>query len=69
MAEYLSSAQASFETILSLLSSVFVPEDDDVFMRWVGKALKDERLRTEIDEWRREWVALVRDGKEAGVLL
>ena len=65
----MTSPQASFETILSLLSSFFVPEDEDALIRWVGHAMADRRLRADMKRWRREWAELVRTGRDAGGLL
>lgn len=59
----------SFETILSLLSSLFVPEQDDALLRWVSRTMADNKLRGEMRAWREQWRALVREGKDAGVLL
>ncbi|KAL5494688.1 hypothetical protein ACEPAI_149 [Sanghuangporus weigelae] len=67
--DHLTSAQASFETVLSLLSSFFVPEDEDALLRWVERALGDKKLRAEMNRWRAEWRGLVREKKDGGVLL
>ena len=67
--DHLTSAQASFETILSLLSSFFVPEDDDALLRWMERAMDDKKLRAEMNRWREEWRGLVREKKDGGVLL
>ncbi|KAL5533665.1 hypothetical protein ACEPAG_125 [Sanghuangporus baumii] len=67
--DHLTSAQASFETVLSLLSSFFVPEDEDALLQWVERALGDKKLRAEMNRWRAEWRGLVREKKDGGVLL
>ncbi|KAB5587963.1 Rab-GTPase-TBC domain containing protein [Ceratobasidium theobromae] len=60
--------KANFETILSLLSSTFVPEDDDALLRWMQRLLTDRQLRAEMDQWRAEWARLVAEGKSAKAL-
>lgn len=67
--DHITSPQASFETILSLLSSFFIPEDEDVLLRWIGRALDDKRLRADMEKWRSDWKTLVKEGKEGNVLL
>ncbi|KAG8794254.1 hypothetical protein FRC12_025167 [Ceratobasidium sp. 428] len=67
--DQLSAAQANFETILSLLSSTFVFEDDDLFMRWMERVLTDRKVRDEMDGWRAEWGRLVREDKDGSALL
>ncbi|CAE6486486.1 unnamed protein product, partial [Rhizoctonia solani] len=62
-------ALANFETILSLLSSTFVFEDEDGLFRWMEKLLSDTRLRAEMDTWRVEWARLVAEGKSGKALL
>lgn len=49
------SPNASFETILSLLSSFFVPEDEDKLLSWMETALNDWKLREKMKQWRAEW--------------
>ncbi|KZV94848.1 RabGAP/TBC [Exidia glandulosa HHB12029] len=61
--------KVTFETILSLLSSLFVPEQDDALLRWVSRTMADTKLRGEIRSWREQWRMLVREGKDGGVLL
>jgi hypothetical protein len=65
----ITSAAANFETVLSLLSSFFVPEDEDALLSWIEKMLGDKKLRTSIIHWRKEWRNLVATGKEGEVLL
>ena len=67
--DHLTSSQANFETVLSLLSSFFVVEDEDGLMRWVGAALGDKKLRADMERWRAEWRRLREEGKVGGVLL
>lgn len=52
-----------------MLSSFFVPEDEDALMVWIGNMLADKKLRASIVQWRAEWQALVREGKEGAALL
>lgn len=49
------SPNSSFETILSLLSSFFVPEDEDKLLSWMETALNDWKLREKMKQWRAEW--------------
>ena len=51
------SPQADFESILSMLSSFFVPEDEDALLRWVGKMLKRGAVREQMEAWKQEWRA------------
>jgi len=67
--DQITSPHANFETILSLLSSFFVPEDEDVFLSWIEKMLGDAKLRRSMAVWRNEWRDLVRSGKEGAALL
>ncbi|KAL7413329.1 rab-GTPase-TBC domain-containing protein [Mrakia frigida] len=65
----LHSKEASFETILSLLSSFFIPEDDDAFMAWVQATLALKGLRGKMDQWRGEWRGFVTEGVEMQKLM
>ncbi|KIO06955.1 hypothetical protein M404DRAFT_998387 [Pisolithus tinctorius Marx 270] len=67
--DHITSNSANFETVLSLLSSVFVPEDDDALLFWIEHLLGDKKLRKQMSNWRQEWTQLVRSGKDRGVLL
>ncbi|EUC53582.1 Rab-GTPase-TBC domain protein [Rhizoctonia solani AG-3 Rhs1AP] len=67
--DHISAPQANFETILSLLSSTFVFEDEDALFRWMERLLSDARLRAEMDSWRVEWARLVAEGKSGKALL
>jgi hypothetical protein len=69
LADHISAPQANFETILSLLSSTFVVEDEDAMLRWMERLLTDRRLRDEMDGWRAEWGRLVAQGQSAKALL
>lgn len=60
---------ANFETILSLLSSFFVPEDENALMFWIEKTLGDKKLRTSLRQWREDWRDLVKAGKDSSALL
>ncbi|KAF8588332.1 RabGAP/TBC [Ramaria rubella] len=67
--DQLTSATANFETILSLLSSFFVPESEDALMKWIERALGDQKLRADMKTWRQEWHQLVAEGRDRDVLL
>lgn len=67
--DFLTSNQASFETVLSLLSSFFIPEDEDALMRWIEKVLGDKKLREDMQKWREEWKGLVARGEDSNALL
>lgn len=67
--DHITTSSASFETILSLLSSFFIPEDDDAFLLWIGKVLGDAKLRASMKNWRAEWKGLVASGKSNDALL
>ncbi|CAE7231104.1 unnamed protein product [Rhizoctonia solani] len=67
--DHISAPQANFETILSLLSSTFVLEDEDAMFRWMERLLTDDRLRTEMNSWRAEWNRMVAEGTSGKALL
>jgi USP6 N-terminal-like protein len=67
--DHITSAAANFETILSLLSSFFVPEDENALLSWIGKMLSDKKLRSSMAQWRLDWKALVDAGKDGDALL
>ncbi|KAF5352808.1 hypothetical protein D9756_006087 [Leucocoprinus leucothites] len=67
--DHITSSSANFETILSLLSSFFVPEDENLFLTWISKTLGDKKLRRNMGKWRADWRALVASGKESSALL
>ncbi|THV06502.1 RabGAP/TBC [Dendrothele bispora CBS 962.96] len=67
--DQITSSSANFETILSLLSSFFVPEDENALMSWVGKVMTDSTIRGNMRRWREEWKELVKNGKDATALL
>ena len=69
LSDHITTSGANFETILSLLSSFFIPEDDDVLLLWIGKVLGDVKLRASMKNWRAEWKGLVASGKEGDALL
>ncbi|KAK4699309.1 hypothetical protein P7C70_g6952, partial [Phenoliferia sp. Uapishka_3] len=56
------SPDASFESILSTLSSYFLVDSDDALLRWIRKALREKNLRTKMEGWRKEWRGFVEDG-------
>ncbi|EIW67373.1 hypothetical protein TREMEDRAFT_13152, partial [Tremella mesenterica DSM 1558] len=67
--DLLSAPNASFESILSLLSSYFVAEDDDVLMRWIRKMRHQPGLKQRMDSWRTEWGKMVQDGTSRDALI
>lgn len=67
--DYLSSPEATFETILSLLSSYFVAEDEDLLMTWIRHTLDDKKLRADMVKWRADWGGLVERGESSKALL
>lgn len=69
LADLLSDKTATFESILSLLSSYFVAEDEDAFMRFMRKLLSQQDLRNRMDGWRAEWGRLLREAKSDQALL
>lgn len=60
---------ANFETVLSLLSSFFVPEDEDVYLNWISKVAENKKMRSKMQLWRAEWKGLVASGKDGEALL
>ncbi|GAA5881086.1 hypothetical protein JCM3774_003007 [Rhodotorula dairenensis] len=62
------SPTASFESILSRLSSYFLVESDDALLRWIRKTLRLKGLRDKMKRWRAEWQGFVRDGTSEGRL-
>lgn len=67
--DYLSSPHANFETILSLLSSYFVAEDEDAFINWIRTTLESQEIRSAMVDWRRTWGELVTQGRHHDALL
>ncbi|WVR07432.1 hypothetical protein IAU60_004473 [Kwoniella sp. DSM 27419] len=67
--DLLSAPNATFESILSLLSSYFVAEDEDVLMRWIRKMINQQGVKAKMDGWRVEWARLVKEGKSGKALL
>ncbi|KAL7423424.1 hypothetical protein Q5752_001004 [Cryptotrichosporon argae] len=67
--DLLAAPTANFESILSLLSSFYVVEDEDRMLRWMRKLLWAKSTRARVAAWRDEWRALVRDGKSEAALL
>ncbi|GAA5934984.1 uncharacterized protein JCM15063_003120 [Sporobolomyces koalae] len=57
---------ASFESILSTLSSYFEVESADAFLRWIRKTLRIKGLRAQMKAWRTEWRGFVADGSSGG---
>lgn len=60
---------ASFETILSLLSSFFIPETDDQLLAWISNVMSDDNIRQEIKDSRTVWRDLIERGEEGRALL
>ena len=69
LADSITSSAANFETVLSLLSSFFVPQDEDALLSWIGKMLGDKKLRSSMVQWREQWKNLVATGNDGTVLL
>ncbi|KIJ66440.1 hypothetical protein HYDPIDRAFT_166664 [Hydnomerulius pinastri MD-312] len=67
--DHITSSSANFETVLSLLSSFFVPEDDDSLLSWIEQLLGDKKLRAQMGKWRQDWSQLVASGKDGSALL
>jgi len=67
--DHITSESANFETVLSLLSSFFVPEDEDALLSWIQKVTADKKLRSQMRAWRAEWNQLVASGKHNDALL
>ncbi|KAF5368385.1 hypothetical protein D9758_002439 [Tetrapyrgos nigripes] len=67
--DQITSSSANFETVLSLLSSFFVPEDDNVLMGWIERVMGDSGIRANMRKWREEWKEMVKEGKEMDALL
>ncbi|KAF9469567.1 rab-GTPase-TBC domain-containing protein [Collybia nuda] len=67
--DHITASSANFETVLSLLSSFFVPEDEDTLLFWIGKTLGDKRMKSNLLKWREDWKGLVASGKDGSALL
>jgi USP6 N-terminal-like protein len=67
--DHILSKTASFETILSLLSSFFIPESDDLLLSWIFNVMRDDKVRREMDSSRDVWHDLVERGEEGQALL
>lgn len=67
--DLLASPKANFESILNILSSYFVPQDEDAMLLWMRKLLWAPGVRDKIAHWRREWRQLVAEGKSGTALL
>ncbi|KAL0580597.1 hypothetical protein V5O48_001422 [Marasmius crinis-equi] len=67
--DQITASAANFETVLSLLSSFFVPEDENTLLSWIEKNMGDKKLRANMTRWRTQWQQLVQEGKEATALL
>lgn len=60
---------ADFETILSALSSFFVPEDDNALLFWAKDALARKDVRSTIKNAREEYKRKVKTGEAAALVL
>ncbi|PCH34250.1 RabGAP/TBC [Wolfiporia cocos MD-104 SS10] len=67
--DHITSDSANFETVLSLLSSFFVPEDENALLSWIGKVISDKKLRSSMQQWRADWQRLVAAGQHNQALL
>lgn len=67
--DHITASAATFETVLSLLSSFFVPEDEDALILWIGGVLGNAKLRASMVQWRVDWKGLVKAGKDQDALL
>lgn len=67
--DHITSESANFETVLSLLSSFFVPEDENVLLLWIEKVIADKKIRANMQAWRQQWKQLVAEGKSGTALL
>lgn len=67
--DHITSESANFETVLSLLSSFFVPEDEDAVLHWIEKVLGDKKIRSDMARWRQDWGRLVASGESHSALL
>ncbi|KAF9013618.1 hypothetical protein BDZ89DRAFT_1077017 [Hymenopellis radicata] len=67
--DHITANNANFETVLSLLSSFFVPEDENALLFWIEKTLGDRKLRASMASWREDWKRLVAEGKDGSALL
>lgn len=67
--DHITADSANFETVLSLLSSFFVPEDEDVYLNWIAKVAENKKLRTKVQSWRAEWKEMVASGRDGDALL
>ena len=61
--------RADFETILSALSSFFVPDNDDALLFWVRDALARKDVRSTISSAREEYRRKVQDGEASALML
>lgn len=69
IADHITSESANFESVLSLLSSFFVPEDENALLSWVEKVASDRKLRSKMQQWRQDWKRLVSSGQNMQALL
>ncbi|KAI1793084.1 RabGAP/TBC [Ganoderma leucocontextum] len=67
--DHITSDSANFETVLSLLSSFFVPEEEHALLLWIEKVLGDNKIRSDMARWRQDWSRLVASGEHNSALL
>lgn len=67
--DHITAASANFETVLSMLSSFFVPETDNDLLAWIEHMLGDKKIRAQITDWRKQWRELVASGRDRDALL
>ncbi|CAL1694600.1 unnamed protein product [Somion occarium] len=67
--DHITSDSANFESVLSLLSSFFVPEDENALLSWIKKVVSDKKLRSSMQQWRQDWTRLVSSGQHTQALL
>lgn len=60
--EEFTASNASFESILSALTSYFLVDSDDALLLWIRKLSLRKDLRRKMVVWRREWQGYVADG-------
>lgn len=67
--DHITSDSANFESVLSLLSSFFVPEDENTLLSWIEKVASDRKLRSKMQQWRQDWNRLASSGQHMQALL
>ncbi|EIW87163.1 RabGAP TBC [Coniophora puteana RWD-64-598 SS2] len=67
--DHITATSANFETVLSMLSSFFIPESDNDLLAWIEHMLGDKKIRAQITDWRKQWRELVASGRDRDALL